>query len=160
MTTTRVPSYVDGRASRTASAEFGSVSGATGGGGILQELMRVNAAKADPLFGKKDQASFTESEFAAMADTGVMIEATGNRTAERFGGQGEYDDGFVAYLNGTEVARRNAPAGAVPGNSAASSDRPTFVRPTSIATSRAMSGGCTTHSRAQRCPSSSGWSPS
>ena len=25
----------------------------------------------------------------------------------------EYDDGFVAYLNGTEVARRNAPAGAI-----------------------------------------------
>jgi len=34
-----------------------------------------------------------------------------------------YDDGFVAYLNGTEVARRNAPAG-VPNNlTTASSDR-------------------------------------
>ena len=34
-----------------------------------------------------------------------------------------YDDGFVAYLNGTEVARRNAPA-ALAWNSKASSDRP------------------------------------
>lgn len=33
-----------------------------------------------------------------------------------------YEDGFIAYLNGTEVARRNAPAGAQ-WNSAASSDR-------------------------------------
>ena len=36
-----------------------------------------------------------------------------------------YDDGFVAYLNGTEVARRNAPDQAiVPGNSVAPEDRP------------------------------------
>lgn len=36
----------------------------------------------------------------------------------------KYDDGFVAYLNGTEVARRNAPA--VPQwNSAATASRPT-----------------------------------
>ena len=30
-----------------------------------------------------------------------------------------YDDGFVAWLNGTEIARRNAPAGAVPAFNAA-----------------------------------------
>ncbi len=35
-----------------------------------------------------------------------------------------YDDGFVAYLNGTEVARRNAPA-ATAWNSAATENRPT-----------------------------------
>ena len=35
-----------------------------------------------------------------------------------------YDDGFVAYLNGTELARRNAPSGAVPANSASATDRP------------------------------------
>lgn len=35
-----------------------------------------------------------------------------------------YDDGFVAWLNGTEIARRNAPAGAVPAfNAAAASSR-------------------------------------
>jgi hypothetical protein len=32
----------------------------------------------------------------------------------------DYDDGFVAYLNGTEVARRNVPAGFRPYNSTAS----------------------------------------
>lgn len=35
-----------------------------------------------------------------------------------------YDDGFVAYLNGTEVTRRNAPAGTPVYNSTATSDRP------------------------------------
>ncbi len=35
-----------------------------------------------------------------------------------------YDDGFVAYLNGTEVARRNAPDGVVPANASATIDRP------------------------------------
>src|SRR5687768_2953623 len=35
----------------------------------------------------------------------------------------KYDDGFVAYLNGTEVARRNAPGGAPAWNSAATSER-------------------------------------
>ena len=63
----------------------------------LEELMRVNASKADPLFGIREQTSFTEGELASMADAGVMIEATAQRTAERFGGQGNYDDGFVDY---------------------------------------------------------------
>ncbi len=35
----------------------------------------------------------------------------------------KYDDGFVAYLNGTEVARRNAPAGSPAFNSVATLDR-------------------------------------
>lgn len=35
-----------------------------------------------------------------------------------------YDDGFVAYLNGTEIGRRNAPEGVVPANAEATSDRP------------------------------------
>ncbi|RYD71898.1 MAG: hypothetical protein EOP84_24110, partial [Verrucomicrobiaceae bacterium] len=35
-----------------------------------------------------------------------------------------YDDGFVAYLNGTEIARRNAPAGTLTNTSVASADRP------------------------------------
>ncbi len=35
-----------------------------------------------------------------------------------------YDDGFVAYLNGIEVARRNAPAGTAVNTSAAVADRP------------------------------------
>ncbi|HEY2952276.1 MAG TPA: lamin tail domain-containing protein, partial [Verrucomicrobiae bacterium] len=36
----------------------------------------------------------------------------------------QYDDGFIAYLNGVEVARRNAPAGAT-WNSAATAEHPT-----------------------------------
>ncbi len=63
----------------------------------LEELMRVNAATADPLFGKRDQASFTESEYAAMADAGAMIEASATQTGTQFGGKGNYDDGFVNY---------------------------------------------------------------
>jgi len=35
-----------------------------------------------------------------------------------------YDDGFVAYLNGTRVAARNAPTGTPPWNSAATDDHP------------------------------------
>ena len=36
----------------------------------------------------------------------------------------KYDDGFVAYLNGTEIARRNAPGGAITYTSTASAVRP------------------------------------
>jgi hypothetical protein len=36
----------------------------------------------------------------------------------------EYEDGFVAYLNGTEIARRNAPAGTPAFNAAATTTRP------------------------------------
>ena len=35
----------------------------------------------------------------------------------------QYDDGFVAYLNGVEIGRRNVPAGALNYNSVASTDR-------------------------------------
>ena len=35
----------------------------------------------------------------------------------------QYDDGFVAYLNGVEVARRNAPAGALSYTATATTDR-------------------------------------
>jgi hypothetical protein len=36
----------------------------------------------------------------------------------------KYEDGFVAYLNGQEVARRNAPQGTLPWNAASDSNRP------------------------------------
>jgi IgGFc binding protein/Concanavalin A-like lectin/glucanases superfamily/HYR domain len=36
----------------------------------------------------------------------------------------KYDDGFIAYINGIEVARRNAPTGVPLWNSAAPADRP------------------------------------
>lgn len=63
----------------------------------LEELMRINAAKADPLFGKRDQASFTDGELTEMAEAGATIEASAKRVGEKFGGQGNYDDGFVDY---------------------------------------------------------------
>ena len=39
----------------------------------------------------------------------------------------QYDDGFVAYLNGTEVARRNAPGGAITYTSTATAIQPQTV---------------------------------
>ena len=41
-----------------------------------------------------------------------------------------YDDGFVAYLNGTEVARRNAAAGTPTHTSTATGDRPALLATT------------------------------
>lgn len=41
-----------------------------------------------------------------------------------------YDDGFVAYLNGTEVARRNAPLGTPSNTSTATADRIPFLAKT------------------------------
>ncbi len=41
-----------------------------------------------------------------------------------------YDDGFVAYLNGTEVARRNAPPGTPTNTSTATADRPPLLATT------------------------------
>ncbi|MEX2186528.1 MAG: lamin tail domain-containing protein [Pirellulales bacterium] len=51
------------------------------------------------------------------------FDADGPQSAASLALRIKYDDGFVAYLNGTEVARRNAPA-VVSFNSVASSDRP------------------------------------
>ena len=65
----------------------------------LPELMRTNAAKADPLWGKRSQASFTDAEFAAMADAGSVIQATGGRIAAQFGGKGKYDAAFTDFAN-------------------------------------------------------------
>jgi hypothetical protein len=41
-----------------------------------------------------------------------------------------YDDGFVAYLNGTEVARRNAPPGTPTNTTVATNDRPPLLAKT------------------------------
>jgi cytochrome c556 len=42
----------------------------------LEEIMRVQAATMDPLFGKRGQASFTKEEFAAMAEGGKRTATT------------------------------------------------------------------------------------
>jgi hypothetical protein len=48
----------------------------------LTALMDVQATAADPQFGKRDQTSFTDAEFAALADTGAKIDATSKRLKE------------------------------------------------------------------------------
>lgn len=63
----------------------------------LEELMRVNAQKADPLFAKRDQQAYTDAEFADMAEAAAALRASAERTGARFGGQAPFDDGFVAY---------------------------------------------------------------
>jgi len=42
----------------------------------LSELMDVQATAADPQFAKREQAAFTDAEFAAFVDTGAKIDAT------------------------------------------------------------------------------------
>jgi hypothetical protein len=59
----------------------------------LDELMRVQAEKADPAFDKREQASFTDAEFTQMEEVGGMLQATGERIGDRFGNQ--YKEGFV-----------------------------------------------------------------
>jgi hypothetical protein len=63
----------------------------------LPELMRIQADKADPVFGKRDQESFTDAEYAELAEVGVMIQATGARLADHFGAS--FDAGFVALAS-------------------------------------------------------------
>jgi mono/diheme cytochrome c family protein len=69
----------------------------------LSELMRIQAAEADPLFGK---TSFSDADWDKAARAGAVLRATGERVATRFGGQGEFDDGFVDFAK--EVAARAA----------------------------------------------------
>jgi mono/diheme cytochrome c family protein len=66
----------------------------------LAELMRIQADKADPLFGK---TSFSDEEWALAADSGAILQATAARIGAGFGGKGEYDDGFVDFANKLEA---------------------------------------------------------
>lgn len=51
----------------------------------LDELMRVSAQAADPLFKKRAQASYTEAEFQAMLAGGGRVEAAATALAARIG---------------------------------------------------------------------------
>jgi cytochrome c556 len=51
----------------------------------LEELMRVSAQSADPLFKKRAQASYTEAEFQAMLQGGGRVEAAATALALRVG---------------------------------------------------------------------------
>src|SRR5690606_15731896 len=65
----------------------------------IEEVMRVQAARMDPLVGIRDQASFTDEEFARMAKAAAVLEATSAHLAESFAGKGEYDAGFAELAN-------------------------------------------------------------
>lgn len=51
----------------------------------LEELMRVNASKMDPWMAKRDQASFTPEEFAAMNQAALYLQASTARLEQKFG---------------------------------------------------------------------------
>jgi hypothetical protein len=65
------------------------------GVGTLTEVMRVNAHYADPLFGVRDEASFSDAQFAQMVDASKMLEATAAHMLSSFAGKGDYDEGFA-----------------------------------------------------------------
>lgn len=52
--------------------------------GSLEELMRVQAATMDPLFGKRDQGRYSPEEFTAFGDAGRRIKASAGTVRERF----------------------------------------------------------------------------
>ncbi|MEZ4439803.1 MAG: hypothetical protein R3B72_11980 [Polyangiaceae bacterium] len=83
----------------------------------LEELMRVLAATADPLFGK---TSFSDEELAQAGEAAQTIEAAAARVGARFGGQGEFDDGFVDFAKQVETQAQalGAAAGAKDGGKA------------------------------------------
>lgn len=51
----------------------------------IDELMRVSAQAADPLFKKRGRASYTEEEFQAMLQGGGRVEAAATALALRVG---------------------------------------------------------------------------
>jgi hypothetical protein len=51
----------------------------------LEELMRVQAQAADPLFKRRTQASYSEAEFQAMLQAAGRVEATATTLFKRFG---------------------------------------------------------------------------
>lgn len=65
----------------------------------LKELMDAQATAADPEFGKREQASFTDEEFTAFGDTGGKIDAT-SKHLKSFSKGPEWD-AFADRLNGT-----------------------------------------------------------
>lgn len=50
----------------------------------LEELMRVQAEAADPLFGRIGQASFTDAEFTNMSTLGQKLQAASEAISSRF----------------------------------------------------------------------------
>jgi cytochrome c556 len=72
----------------------------------LAEVMDVQATTADPQFGKAEQASFTDAEFASLAETGTKIDATSKRIKAFTKGPGF--DALADKLNQDAVALSTA----------------------------------------------------
>lgn len=62
----------------------------------LEELMAVHEATTSGLWSK---TAFSDDDWAKAAQSAPVLKAAAARVAERFGGQGEFDDGFVDYAN-------------------------------------------------------------
>ncbi len=61
----------------------------------LAEIMRVQAHDMDPLFGKRDQPSYTAAEFVAMLKAAARTDAASLTIKEKFAGK--FDQGFVTF---------------------------------------------------------------
>lgn len=100
----------------TFNAESSWISGKLGAGFHLNELYNVYISPEFNLRNalyKKSSSLYVRSSFS-LADSKTV---TGARLKVR------YDDGFVAYLNGIEIARRNMPDGSPNWKTLASTDR-------------------------------------
>jgi cytochrome c556 len=69
----------------------------------LEELMRVQADRMDPMFAIRDQNQYKDEDFARMSKAAEILQATSKRL-EGFKGQGEFDEGFA------ELARKQGAA--------------------------------------------------
>ncbi len=61
----------------------------------LEELMRVQAHTADPLFAKREQTSFTEQELGAVRQASRRIQVTATRLRDGFAR--DYPPSFAAH---------------------------------------------------------------
>ncbi|MFP6685556.1 MAG: cytochrome c [Polyangiaceae bacterium] len=67
----------------------------------VHEVMRVNAHYADPLFALRDNASFSDEQFAQIVDASKMLQASAAHMASKFAVKGDsretgfYDEGFI-----------------------------------------------------------------
>lgn len=82
----------------------------------LPELMRIQADKADPLFGKSE---FSDADWAAAADAGTTIQATAARVGDKFASA--YDQGFVDFAAKVEQHAKTLEAAAQSKDAAAAS---------------------------------------
>jgi len=77
----------------------------------LEELMRVQAATADPLFAKRKQSTYTEDEFQGMYRGALRLRAAATSLRDRFGKKFPARfAGFASQLLDGATALENAAA--------------------------------------------------